>query len=137
MILIRTTILLLIVISSFSCTRRERVKPPEDIINEAKMTDILYDVQIAEAIYQRGGKPSAEEGLKMGRELYNKLFEKHGVTKESFQKSFAWYSNHPRLMNDMYEEIIERLNTEQAKLNEKLNPETEKDSAKSGDSQNK
>lgn len=99
------------------------------------MTDILYDVQVAEAIFQRGGKPSAEEGLKMGRQLYRDIFEKHGISRDEFKESFTWYSNHPRLMNDMYEEIIERLNTEQAKLNEKVEEEAE-DSTVDADSAN-
>lgn len=120
MILVRTTILLLIFSAAISCTRRERPKPPPHILSESKMTEILYDVQVAEAIFQRGGKPSAEEGLKMGRQLYRDIFEKHGISRDEFKESFTWYSSNPRLMNDMYEEIIERLNTEQAKLNEKV-----------------
>lgn len=135
MILVRTAILLLIFAATISCTRRERPKPPPHILSEAKMTHILYDVQVAEAIFQRGGKPSAEAGLKMGRQLYRDIFEKHGISRDEFKESFAWYSNHPRLMNDMYEEIIERLNTEQAKLNEKVKEEAE-DSTVNADSVN-
>ena len=78
----------------------------------------MYNVQIAEAVYRRGGKPSAEVGLQMGSQLYREIFEKHGITRSEFKESFAWYTDHPRLMTDIYEPVIERLNTEQAKLNE-------------------
>ncbi len=126
MILIRTITLLLLIGCTLSCTRRERPKPPEHILSEEKMTAVLYDVQVVEAIYQRGGKPSAEAGLEMGRQLYGEVFEKHDITREQFKESFSWYSQKPRLMDDMYEKIIERLNTEQAKLNEKQESEKER-----------
>lgn len=118
MILVRTLLLLLSLTLLFSCTRRERPQPPPHIMSEEKMTDVLYDVQIAEAVYQRGGKPSAEVGLQMGRQLYREIFEKYGITRSEFKESFEWYTDHPRLMTDIYETVIERLNTEQAKLNE-------------------
>lgn len=109
-----------------SCGGEDKLpKPPEGVPEPDKMEEILYDVQIVEAIYQRGGKASKGEGRGEAEKLYQRVYEKHGIDEETFKRSYDWYVRHPKMINDMYDRILERMSEEQTLLEEELSEEEE------------
>lgn len=116
---------ILILLFAVSCSGKKEPKPPEDVISIEKMEEILYDVQIAEAIYMRGGQPSKAEGRDKAKQLYGRIYEKHDITEEKFKRSYKWYSAHPEILNDIYERLLERYSEDQTLLEEDLKKEKE------------
>ncbi len=90
----------------FSCTK----KPfPEDIIKPDKMADVFWDVVRADVYaseYLRADttKSPVTENIK----LQKKVFAKHGISKELYDKSLNFYAKQPQLMTDLLDTVLAR-----------------------------
>ncbi len=80
---------------------------PKDIIPRDSMVSALVDMHLIEGA--KVGQKIMGDTVKIST-YYAKMYEKYGVTKKQFEKSFQFYSEHPDAMNKMYQEVIERLN---------------------------
>lgn len=80
---------------------------PDDIITRDSMVSALVDMHLIEGA--KVGQKVMGDTVKINT-YYAKMYTKYGVTKEQYQKSFNFYSEHPEAMNKMYQEVIERLN---------------------------
>jgi hypothetical protein len=97
---------------TLSCTSRER---PEDLIEKEAMIELMVDVQIAEALYS--GTYQTEEGNVLSyADVFNPVYEKHGVSRKQFEKSLEWYSKDLDEITAMYDDVIERLNRMEGEL---------------------
>lgn len=86
-----------------ACDRR-----PSDVMDKRQMAEVLTDVHIAEsAVAQSEWKSS-----KAHKQLYgNSVFEKHGITKEDFDRSVEWYALHPEKYVAVYDIVEENLDS--------------------------
>ena len=101
------TIVLLIT----ACTNR-----PDKVISKSRMEQILYDYHIAQGIINN---LSYEEKYKA--EMYiNAVYEKNGITEEEYDSSMAWYNRHATELMDIYENLQNRFN----EANEKIQLQT-------------
>ncbi len=82
------------------------------ILKKEKMTDVMVDVHLAEAVL-RNKKISGEKLDKITSDAYHKIFNKHAITKAQFDSSFAYYERNIEKFNEIYEEVIVRLNKRQ------------------------
>lgn len=92
-----------------SCQNRGELiaEKPADVLTQETMVSIMTDIHIV-------------EGAKVGRKImgdtlnidsyYNKIYDKHGTEKEIFEKSFTYYTENPKLMDQIFEKVIEKLN---------------------------
>lgn len=80
---------------------------PDDIIPRDSMVSALFDMHLIEGA--KVGQKVMGDTVKLNT-YYTKLYQKYGVTKKQYEKSFNFYSEHPETMNKMYQEVIERLN---------------------------
>ncbi len=91
-----------------ACSGREKMKVPKDVLPRQEMVAVLTDIHLV-------------EGAKLGRKImgdtvlvdvyFEKVYEKHHLTKEDFERSFDFYSTYPDEMDKMYEQVIENLNS--------------------------
>lgn len=91
----------------FSCQRPDAIKVPEGTMSESKMVEILTDIHLV-------------EGAKVGNKImgdtipapvyFKKVYQKYNISEEQFAKDFAFYTANPKLMDDIYEKVIENLN---------------------------
>ncbi len=79
---------------------------PDWVIPEDKMTDILLDVHIIEGA--RIGKKVLGDSL-YALDHYNKLWEKHQISKEHYDSSFDFYCQNAERMDRIYEDVILKL----------------------------
>ncbi|KAB1062841.1 DUF4296 domain-containing protein [Salibacter halophilus] len=117
---------------SFGCSSdEEKATPPNDIIQQEQMVQILTDIQIAEAIYQRGNFPKDDyDGKKYVLKMYQKIFEKYEIDEQKFKQSLTWYEEHPKILADVYDEVLNELSQREANLRDKRkakNKEKKKD----------
>lgn len=84
-----------------------KVRTPKGVISSGKMENILYDYHEAQAMAQNTEKPNYYT------EVYTEaVLQKHGVSRESFNKSLEYYSRHADLLYDIYEKLNKRYQNE-------------------------
>ncbi|MEQ9263067.1 MAG: DUF4296 domain-containing protein [Owenweeksia sp.] len=108
MIVKKTFIAIALAILTASCSVQEEGDIPKDVFKEDRMITILTDIHLV-------------EGAKLGRRImgdtvlvdvyFQKVFEKHNITKEQFEHSFGFYSDRPAQMDKIYDRVIENLNS--------------------------
>ena len=90
-----------------SCKKKEEI--PADILPKNKMTAILTDIHLNEAMIneQRYKRDSLPE---ISSTFYCNIFEKHETTADEFQKSLDYYSFHLDELKKVYQEVVAELN---------------------------
>ncbi len=117
----------LLVISVFillsGCTHKikESEPAPPDLIPKDQMVDILIDLRLMDAVLnskQRIANDGFQDTLKF---YYGSVMEKHGITRERFDKSITYYQRDLKVMDELYEEAITRLSKLKTEESQKEN----------------
>ena len=96
-----------------SCSGKNKV--PAEIIQPKEMQSILWDVIRAQALSAEiARKDSTINGVTETKALNKKIYGIHKITSATFDKSYAWYTNHP----DMMRLIFDSLNVQKQRDNE-------------------
>ena len=109
-------ITLAFVLSVFlSCGSKDVTAPP---LHEQQLIPVLVDVHILEAQQQQ------QQPFEKGRVIstivgYETIFRKHNITAEQFYDSFAWYRDRPKLMEELYQRVIEEVTRRESELSGK------------------
>ncbi|HZG00245.1 MAG TPA: DUF4296 domain-containing protein [Chitinophagales bacterium] len=107
---------LAVVFSVFlSCGSEETAAPP---LSEEKIIPVLVDVHLLEAQQQQ------QQPFEKGRVIstivgYETIFRKHNITAEQFYDTFAWYRDRPKLMEELYQRVIEDVTRRESELSGK------------------
>ena len=88
---------------------------PASVIQPDKMQSILTDLHMVEGklILLRAPQDSLKKAAHI---YYASVYDKHEITHKEFSKSFDWYQEHPELMMEFYDVIIEQLEEAEAKV---------------------
>ena len=99
-------ILILAILGVFSC------KPgiPRVYLQPDEMADILYDYHLADGI--QSVQPSNDSVSMRAFQTY--ILKKYNVSQADFDSSLVYYTRHTKLLEDVYDEVAERLNRESA-----------------------
>ena len=99
---------------------------PSWVLSEKKMTDVLYDVHMAESEIEMNNRIyqiNSEKGLENRQELLASIFRKHKITEQRFDTSLVWYNSHL----ERYFKIYDELNKRYTLLSDTLQALTEKE----------
>ena len=77
---------------------------PEGVMSKGKMTEVLYDYHIAQAMYSELSKDYDENQLLRLEAVYRK----HGITEAEFDSSMVYYNRHPKEMKEIYGTLKDR-----------------------------
>ena len=91
--------------------KEKLIDPPEDLIPQDRMTEILYDLAVLNGI--KSTSQSVLPNYEIETMPY--LYEKYGVDSVQFVKSDQYYASIPQVYQKMYEEIKNKLE-DQVKL---------------------
>lgn len=97
----------------FSCN--SSVEKPKNLIDKDKMTDILYDISLMEAIKTQ----NINGGLTV-KSANEYIYKKYNIDSVQFVKSNKYYASDLEEYKKMFERIKERLNAEMQKNDEEL-----------------
>ncbi len=88
---------------------------PDTLIEEQKMAEIMADVHLTEAaIHQRlVGRYDKEVQSHL---FYSITFEKHNISKETFDKNLRYYSQDYKKLEKIYEDIITILHQKKSEI---------------------
>jgi hypothetical protein len=90
-------------------------KPPEDLIDRETFVILLAEVQLIEAIYNQNMIRNDQPRDRLAR-YYQDTFEQHQVSREAFTETYGWYYRHPKLMMELYDEVIAELSRRQTEI---------------------
>lgn len=113
----------------FSCGRNS---VPEGIIKQDKMAALLVDLHLVDGSVSMASQPDTINKYAFG--LYKAVFQKHQVDTAVFRKSFKYYSEHPILMDKIYDGVLKNLQTRQDSAIEKNRLGDSVRAARAGDS---
>jgi hypothetical protein len=100
---------LLVFLMVVSCNNAPVIKP-DNLIDEEKMTSILYDLTLFEAIK---GQPKYDAVLKrIGSK--NAIYRKHNIDSLQFVESNQYYISQIDIYRKMYDAVNERLQKEKS-----------------------
>lgn len=105
-------ILLLPLIISESC-RHDR--PQKDLLEKDELIPLLIDLHMVYAIQSSVNFRKISQDVD-SVDIYTYIFEKHGVSKVTFDSSIAWYSRHPTMFTEIYDEVVMDLTQKQDSL---------------------
>ncbi len=82
---------------------------PKNLVDIDKMAKILTDVHLAENRVSRLGIASVDSSNLVYKRLESRILRKHGVDTTDYEKSYVYYSSHPREMETIYKQIVAKL----------------------------
>jgi len=94
---------LLLFVSFTACNR-----PPRDVLSKKKMEEALIKFHLSEGIFDASDNTQNAE---LRSRYVQRALEKEGISPEKFQRSVEWYAQHPKLYEDIYNRVTERLKT--------------------------
>jgi len=98
----------------FSCHGKTSVEVPEGIIPPDTMTSVLCDVHILQASSQLGYSQSPNDtSLQLA---YESIWKKHHLTDSSYNQNMRYYCDHAKLLDSVYEKVLNTLNRQKAEL---------------------
>lgn len=88
------------------CVKEEKV--PDDIMTQQEMIDFLIDLHIVEAKIGLARIPN--DSIKLFfPEVEDSLYRKHDITDSLYKKSYQYYLQHIRKMEDIYSAVVDSL----------------------------
>lgn len=94
-----------------SCTpEKNGPEAPPNLISKEKMVELMYDIQLIEAVYR--GR-SYDDSLAMDKVEARLIetYDRHRVTEQQYFASYEYYINDPKMMEDIYIDLLAKLNT--------------------------
>lgn len=115
-------LLLLTVLVGFMSCKEEVVHKPDNLIERDMMIDVMYDLSILDAIkYQN---PASIDTFKINPSQY--VFKKYKIDSLQFAQSNIYYASNYIDYNEMYDELIERIETKKTVLDSLVKREEKK-----------
>ena len=109
----RFFLFIILIITDFACIRDNKV--PRDIIPQNQMRNIMWDLMRADAyVTDFVMKDSTCDKKAESTKLYEKIFDIHATTRETFKKSLTFYQNRPDLFKVISDSLrVDEKNSQQ------------------------
>ena len=120
----QSSIVFLMLVGLLACSESNESSLPDMVLPQNEMAIVLADIQLVESTV----KVNRDKELLKGDSLnaYNEVFSKNETTKAEFDSSMSYYTNHPLLLEEIYEQVIvilsEKLANYEGRVNEKTEP---------------
>jgi len=107
---------LILLTTVLSCSKPKTIIPA-GVLTEKEMIPLLVDIHIAQAaasIYN-----ASDSAMYNMNEMLPYILSIHHVEKATYDSSVGFYTRHPELMQQMYEEVINELSKEEGEVSSK------------------
>jgi len=101
----------------FSCNQEKTSLKNNTIIPQNKLTNIIKELQLAEANYEITKKTNIEKAKEDLSVSYNRIYMKYKITETDFTKAIDYYLSEPEKLLIIYSQAIDSLLKEQSNLN--------------------
>ncbi len=106
------------VVILFACLLSACVNPPEPpsgTLSKDKMVKILTEIHLAEAAAQQAGFLEADSTQVYYKYLEKKIFRKYKTDSTHYHDSYSFYTDHPKLLQEIYTIVVDTLAARQTK----------------------
>jgi hypothetical protein len=104
----------LIVTSIFFGCKKPEVKIPEGVLKKEQMVPILADIHIAQAAaVMNSASDTTRYSLSAMTEYILKI---HHTSQAQYDSSIAFYTKHPEIMSQIYDNVISELSKKQGEV---------------------
>lgn len=116
----------------FACSDDKQVEIPAGVLSQEQMATVMAEVHLLEASLNLNISSAITKGDAPDLQATTlEVLKKKGVTKEKYETSFLFYSQHPEILSEIYQQVLNNLSQLQAKVaNEKDTSQTHVDSLK-------
>ena len=97
----------LLMVLMFSCNTN-RMKVPDNIVNEEKLVPLLVDIHLTDALLNKERKPQKEKYEK-SLKMYPSVLLKHNINRADFDSTIRFYSKYPKEFALIYDEVLREL----------------------------
>src|SRR5690349_1070333 len=87
---------------------------PSDIIQPDKMALVLNDIHIVDAYITT--IPYLDSSKKTAAAFYNGIYKRYEIDSALYGKSMAYYSQHPKILDEIYTKVTKGLNKQKGVL---------------------
>lgn len=94
----------------------DEVVIPEEILQEKQMVEVMTDVQLLESASQKGLLKTDSISNDAAGIQYAAIFRFHNTTEKQFRESYDFYQEHPKLLEEIYDKVLNELSKQQAEL---------------------
>ena len=101
----RAITLMFILILLFGC---EDNKPGKDLIPPEKLVPVLVDMHLVYALQSSATIRNIARDVD-SVDTYGYIYDKYDITRVQFDSTIAWYSRHPKIFMDIYDQVIMEL----------------------------
>jgi len=109
----RFFLFIILIILTFGCIQDKKI--PKDVLPQNEMRKIMWDLMRADAYVANFiMKDSTRNQKEESAILYEKIFDIHSTTSETFKKSLAFYESRP----DLFKAISDSLRSDERKAQE-------------------
>ena len=101
---------MIFLISPFALSCWDKSELPEGILPRQKMQEVIWDIIRAEEflngfiIY----RDTSIDKIAESKKWYDKIYQLHKITKKDFDKSYAYYKDHPVLMKQILDSLSKK-----------------------------
>ena len=95
--------------------KQKMAEVPKGYIGMDSMKVLLADMHIIDAVAESKAQMGMSEKM-LAEEYYEQMFKNHGITRQKFVESYAFYEAHPELLNMMYEDILADISKREEKV---------------------
>lgn len=96
------------------CGEKQKVKPPQVLLTEQQMVDVLSDTYLIEAELNQMKSEGKEVGA-LQNSYYEQLFSHYGITDSIFQENMNYYSYHLAALERIMDSVMNRFLKAQGK----------------------
>lgn len=96
---------------------------PKDLIPREAFTDLLTEMHLIEGA--RGGEHLTGDSIAVWK-VYHAAFARRGYSQEQVERSYTYYHADPKLMVEVYQEVMNRLQQQGHELSKPLTPSPKK-----------
>ncbi len=107
-------VFLLLAVALASCDEPMMPKP-ENLIRKNQMIDMLVDIYLAEATYNKFRYDSIMKN-NSSVNFYYSVLDKYQVPDSVFEKSYIYYASVPKDFEKMYREVMNKLSVKEQEL---------------------
>ncbi len=101
----------------FSCSNSKE-KNPENIVSEIRFESILKEIHLAEATFDLNKtKDIQNANIKLYNEYLN-IYKKYKISEDDFKETLNYYSENPKNLEKIYNNILQQLTKEKSKLDQ-------------------
>jgi len=119
-------LMLAVFVLTFACQNKKKVIPRDELV------PVLVDIHLLDGAV-RHARYKDEIQMPDNMDTYEYVLEKHGYTQAQFDSSMNYYSRDPRRFEQIYQEVLARLNRMETEVREEKEEQRKKAGSRSGE----